>query len=105
MVQSTMNPPPPLTALSDLDAQLRSAGYAVLDAASLTRTSNVALQQLNAWVSFWDALPPDAHLRDGGRYRRRRHGSFIVDCTMQKCRPQAWGSNSNPRQPRINLPR
>ena len=21
----------------------------------------------------WDALPPDAHLRDGGRYRRRRH--------------------------------
>ena len=27
----------------------------------------------------WDALPPDAHLRDGGRYRRRRHASFVVD--------------------------
>ena len=71
--------PPPLTALSDLDAQLRSAGYAVLDAPSLTRMSGVALQQLQAWHRFWDDLPPDAHLRDGGRYRRRRHGSFTVD--------------------------
>jgi hypothetical protein len=79
MVQSTMSPPPPLTALSDLDTQLRSAGYAVLDATSLTRMSVVALQQLNQWLRFWDDLPPDAHLRDGGRYRRRRHGSFIVD--------------------------
>jgi hypothetical protein len=74
-----MNPAPPLTALSDLDAQLRSAGYAVLDAASLVRLSDVAPQQLQAWARFWDALPPDAHLRDGGRYRRRRHGSFIVN--------------------------
>jgi len=74
-----MSPPPPLTALSDLDPQLRSAGYAVLDATSLTRMSVVALQQLNQWLRFWDDLPPDAHLRDGGRYRRRRHGSFIVD--------------------------
>jgi hypothetical protein len=81
MVQSTMNPPPPLTALSDLDAQLRSAGYAVLDAASLSRWGHVAPQQLQAWHRFWDALPPDAHLRDAGRYRRRRHGSFIIDGT------------------------
>lgn len=73
--------PPPLTALSDLDAQLRSAGYAVLDAASLTRMSGVALQQLQALHRFWDDLPPDAHLRDGGRYRRRRHGSFTVDAS------------------------
>ena len=35
-----------------------------------------ALQQLRA---EWDALPIDAYLRDGGRYRRRRHASFIVD--------------------------
>ena len=40
--------------------------------------SVVAPQQLDAW-SVSDALPPDAHLRDGGRYRRRRHGSFVVD--------------------------
>lgn len=25
----------------------------------------------------WDRLPPDAHLRDGGHYRRRRHGCYV----------------------------
>jgi hypothetical protein len=74
-----MNPPPPLTALPDLDTQLRSAGYAVLDTASFTRLSDVAAQQLQVLDRFWDDLPRDAHLRDGGRYRRRRHGSFIID--------------------------
>jgi hypothetical protein len=27
----------------------------------------------------WEALPPDPWLRDGGRYRRRRHGCFVQD--------------------------
>jgi hypothetical protein len=80
MTQLPMNPPP-LTALSDLDAQLCSAGYAVLDAPSLSTLSTVASTQLKAWNRFWDDLPHDRHLRDGGRYRRRRHGSFIVDGT------------------------
>ena len=74
-----MTPPPPLTALSDVDAQLGSAGYAVLDAASLFRLAAVAPQQLASWNRSWDELPPDAYLRDGGRYRRRRHGSFVLD--------------------------
>jgi hypothetical protein len=78
-VQEPMNPPPPLTALFDLQAQLGSAGYAVLDAASFARWCAVAPAQLMAWHRFWDELPPDTYLRDGGRYRRRRHGSFIVD--------------------------
>ncbi|MDP1532039.1 MAG: 2OG-Fe dioxygenase family protein, partial [Rubrivivax sp.] len=74
-----MTPPPPLTALSDLDAQLAAAGYAVLDAASLARLADIDPQALAAWAPHWNALPPDTHLRDGGRYRRRRHGCFIVD--------------------------
>jgi hypothetical protein len=74
-----MNSSPPLTPLSELDTHLHSAGYAVLDAASLSRLTGVAGAQLLAWQAFWDDLPPDPHLRDGGRYRRRRHGSFVVD--------------------------
>ena len=31
---------------------------------------------------------PTPHLRDGGRYRRRRHGSFIVDGTRVVAVPQ-----------------
>ena len=71
--------PPPLTALSDLDAQLAGSGYAVLDAASLAQLAGSPGEQLAAWQPLWDALPPDGFLKDGGRYRRRRHGCFVVD--------------------------
>ncbi len=74
-----MSLPPPLTALADLDAQLAASGYAVLDADSLARLAGVAPEALAAWQPCWDALPPDGYLRDGGRYRRRRHGCFVVD--------------------------
>jgi len=79
MAQESMNPSPPLTDLNGLDAQLSSAGFAVIAAPSLARLSGVTLGQLQAWQPFWDDLPYDPHLRDGGRYRRRRHGSFVVD--------------------------
>jgi len=73
------SPPPPLTALSDLDAQLASSGFAVLDAASLARLGGSAGAGCARWAPFWSDLPPDQYLRDGGRYRRRRHGCFVVD--------------------------
>jgi hypothetical protein len=74
-----MTPPPPLTALADLQPQLASAGFAVLDAASLARWTGAVPADLQALAGFWDDLPPDAHLRDGGRYRRRRHSCFVVE--------------------------
>ena len=73
-----MSLPPPLTALPELDHQLAGNGYAVLDAASMARLADVAPADLVAWAPLWNDLPPDAFLKDGGRYRRRRHGCFIV---------------------------
>lgn len=70
---------PPLTPTSDLARQLRGQGYAVLDAASVCELAGCSLAELNAWTPGWGDLPPDNYLRDGGRYRRRRHASFIVD--------------------------
>jgi len=70
--------PPPLTALQDLDAQLAGSGYAVLDAASLARLAALPADAMAAWAPLWDDLPPDTFLKDGGRYRRRRHGCFVV---------------------------
>ena len=70
--------PPPLTALHDLDTQLAGTGYAVLDAAALARLAALPADALAAWAPLWDDLPPDAFLKDGGRYRRRRHGCYIV---------------------------
>jgi hypothetical protein len=77
-----------LTSLNDLPTQMQSAGYAVLDAASLSRLSGVAPLQLRSWQSLWQDLPADPHLRDGGHYRKRRHGSFIVDGARVEAVPQ-----------------
>jgi hypothetical protein len=32
-----------------------------------------------ALAASWDRLPPDAHLKDGGHYRKRRHACFIQE--------------------------
>ena len=71
-----MTLPPPLTTAADLDAQLRTAGYAVIDAAALAQLAGV--EGFAVWSRCWDDLPIDSHLKDGGRYRRRRHSCFIV---------------------------
>lgn len=74
-----MTPSPPLTAWPGLPAQIHEAGWAVLDAQSFSQCTGAPAAALLAWLPHWDALPPDQHLRDGGRYRRRRHGCFVVD--------------------------
>lgn len=80
---------PPLTALADLDATLAQQGYAILDANAVSQgvsscysiDSNIAMihEALDQLVSSWSDLPPDAFLKDGGRYRRRRHSCFVVN--------------------------
>ena len=82
-----MTPAPPLTALAELDSQLARAGYAVLDAASVGRLAQANAQTLAAWTPFWDNLPPDGYLKDGGRYRRRRHGCYVVDDSLITATP------------------
>lgn len=77
--QLPLSPPPPLTALRDLDAQLASAGFAVLDGDAFAACTGLDAATRARWAPLWDDLPPDDYLRDGGRYRRRRHGCFVVD--------------------------
>ena len=72
------SPPPPLTSLADLPTQMSCAGFAVLDATSVARLAGWQRAPAD-WAAYWSDLPPDRHLRDGGRYRRRRHGCFVID--------------------------
>ena len=74
--------PPPLTLPSQLLPQLRAQAYAVLDAASVALLAGVALADLHALESDWGQLPPDLHMKDGGRYRHRRHGCFVASDTQ-----------------------
>ena len=70
---------PPATPLAQLPAALAVAGHGVLAPAEFVRFAATTLVELDALRPAWDELPPDAHLRDGGRYRRRRHSSFVVE--------------------------
>ncbi|ACB34037.1 conserved hypothetical protein [Leptothrix cholodnii SP-6] len=63
----------------DAAALLRSQGFARLAPDALAHLSHQPLSALGALAPAWNDLPPDAHLKDGGRYRRRRHGSLVQD--------------------------
>ena len=69
---------PPWTPPAELIDALKRDGEAVLAPASLA-TLGVSAAGLDAIKPCWDDLPPDGYLRDGGRYRFRRHGCFVAD--------------------------
>jgi hypothetical protein len=69
---------PPACPLEALQVRLRTPGFAVLDAAGLRQLARCSAPDLAALQASWDDLPPDAHLKDGGRYRRRRHACFVA---------------------------
>jgi hypothetical protein len=75
---STSFPSPSLAAPSELGSVLRQQGYGVLDARSVSALSGCPLDELAALRPLWAGLPPDTFLKDGGRYRRRRHSCFVV---------------------------
>ena len=70
---------PPATDPAHLADTLRSQGYAVLSPSGVAQWLGLPLAQLDALRPDWDALPPDDYLKDGGRYRQRRHACFAVD--------------------------
>jgi hypothetical protein len=59
--------------------RLDQHGYALLSAAAFTALSNTPPHDLRELHRHWATLCPDKHLRDGGHYRHRRHGSYLYD--------------------------
>lgn len=70
---------PTYSPVSEAAPLLRSRGYAVLDAQAVCDLAGCGREDLLALNPSWDDLPPDAYLKDGGRYRRRRHSCFVVE--------------------------
>ena len=70
---------PPYSPADQLETQLRDTGHTVIAPGTVRQVFGLTQEQLNDLQVFWRDLPPDAHLRDGGRYRFRRHASFIAE--------------------------
>ena len=58
---------------------IKTQGYGVLSPSGVGTFVGCPLSLLEALRVDWDDLPPDNFLRDGGRYRRRRHSCFVVE--------------------------
>ncbi|HQY08874.1 MAG TPA: 2OG-Fe dioxygenase family protein [Burkholderiaceae bacterium] len=80
--------PGPLTHPSthEAGALLARQGFLRLDAATVARFAGVQPQALADLAPAWHHLPADDHLKDGGRYRRRRHGSYLQTLATQALR-------------------
>ena len=51
----------------------------MLDASQVCQWFSLDATALDAMHPFWNDLPSDAYLKDGGRYRSRRHSCYVVD--------------------------
>lgn len=70
---------PPFIAADRLAEALRSKGYGLLSPAALAEFVHTSSAELETMRAGWNDLPPDLYLKDGGRYRRRRHASFVIE--------------------------
>ncbi|MFD0725294.1 2OG-Fe dioxygenase family protein [Lysobacter brunescens] len=70
--------PAPYTPPEALLADLRTRGYAVLPPRDVHALCGITAEALGSLAASWNDLPPDEYLRDGGRYRSRRHACFTV---------------------------
>ena len=71
--------PAPQTSLDGLDAALRERGFAVLAPEAVASLAGVAVGGFDALTESWDDLRADQYLKDGGRYRKRRHSCFVAE--------------------------
>jgi hypothetical protein len=62
-------------------------GYALLTAAEACAAFQFDLQALEELRDAWSRLPRDAYLRDGGRYRSRRHSCFVQELAADVLAP------------------
>ena len=74
-----MTPEPPFTDPAQVAHELRTAGYALLRPVDVAALAGCSIDELSALAPSWDHLALDNYLKDGGRYRRRRHSCFIDD--------------------------
>jgi hypothetical protein len=75
---SLVNLSPPLTDSKELATVLRTNGFVVASAQTVADLCQIELPKLKGLTHYWEGLPRDPYLKDGGRYRFRRHASYEI---------------------------
>lgn len=63
--------------LAQATGRLSAEGWAFLPPATAAAALGLDIGRLDALRDAWSRLPRDTYLRDGGRYRCRRHSCFV----------------------------
>ncbi len=61
----------------DIVQEMRAKGFCLVAPAALETCFGVTAAALTALDATWNDLPRDGYLKDGGKYRARRHSSFV----------------------------
>ena len=69
---------PKLTPAKEIARALSRDGYVVASSETVAEISGVPLASLDNLSQYWEGLPRDPYLKDGGRYRFRRHASLEI---------------------------
>lgn len=70
---------PPFSKPDQLPNDLQANGYAVIVPSGVCELARCERGALEALTPTWNDLPLDGYLKDGGRYRRRRHSCFVAE--------------------------
>ena len=66
-----------VTSRDDIVQEMRANGYCLVAPAALETCFGVTAAALSRLEPTWNELPRDGYLKDGGKYRARRHSSFV----------------------------
>ena len=72
---------PPFASPAHLQPILAQQGYAALSPQGVCGLVGCDGAALDALRPSWNDLPSDQYLKDGGKYRRRRHSCFVVQAS------------------------
>lgn len=69
---------PPFTDFNQITPSLKSNGFSLVTPNDFLLLSNSTKANWNSLAENWDTLATDEYLKDGGRYRKRKHASLII---------------------------
>ncbi|RST18341.1 hypothetical protein E2C00_31325 [Streptomyces sp. WAC05374] len=90
---TTAHPPAISTAVDDLSAW----GGHLLSAADVSLLTGATAPDWDAYARHWDDLLLDEYMQDGGTYRHRRYGHYVLDAATGDLTAQPHGPYYQPR--------